>query len=240
MKHLLATALLLVGLPAHAALLRFDLSGEFEAAFDPPMRGTLAISHDLDDGPNQPSFADTATPNGTLAPDYFVGTELFSASIPSTSPDEFGPVGPVSLRLGDGDALTLKPFSNSQSITSVTFNRYRYSFDLVMSGDAFVFLTYELLFSPPPGVPFWDRAFVESLDAPAQLLAFADIESAEGMIELSQLNLAVEFASVRIALPRTALPEPHPLALAATGVLALWGASRRALLRERPRRASIA
>ncbi|WP_332673286.1 hypothetical protein [Aromatoleum sp.] len=235
MNHVLSLVFLFVVLPAHAALLRFDLRGEFEAAFDPPVRGTVAISHDLNDGPSQPSFADTVAPNGTLAPDYFVGTEFFSAAIPSTSPEEFGPIGPVSMRFGNGDALTLKPFANSQSISSVAFNRYRYSFDLVMSGEAFVFLTYELLFSPPDGVPFWHRAFVESLDAPVQLLAFADIESAEGMIELSQLNMAVEFTSVRIALPAAALPEPHALVLAATGILALWAASRRTLLRD-PRR----
>ncbi len=241
MKYLLAMVLLLVGLPAHAALLRFDLSGEFEAAFDPPVRGAVALSHDLNDGPGQPSFADTLSPNGSLAPDYFVGTEFFSAGIPSTSPDEFGPVGPVSMRISSGDGLTLKPFANSQSITSIAFNRYRYSFELFMTGDAFVFLTYDLLFSPPPGVAFWDRAFVESLDAPVQLLAFADLGSAAGMIEFSQLNMAADFTSVRIALPGAALPEPHPLALAAMGVLALWSTCRGAQVRERPRqRASIA
>ena len=122
-------------LPAHAALLHFDLRGDFEAAFDPPVRGTIAISHDLDEGPRQASFADTVDPLGTLVPDYFVGTEVFFAGIPSTSPDEFGPVGPVSMRFGNGDALTLKPIANVQSISSVSFNRYRYSVELFMTGE---------------------------------------------------------------------------------------------------------
>lgn len=235
MKHALSLFLLFVVLPAHAALLRFALGGEFEAAFDPPVRGTIAISHDLNDGPSQPSFIDTSDPQGAPAPDYFVGTEVFSASIPSTSPEEFGPVGPVSMRFGNGDALTLKPFANSQSISSVTFNRYRYSFELFMTGDAFVFLTYELLFSPPAGVPFWDRAFVESLDAPVQLLAFADIGSAAGMVEFSQLNLAVDFTTVSIARPGAAIPEPRTLALVAAGILALWGVNRTASRDRHPR-----
>jgi hypothetical protein len=236
MKHVLSLVILLVVLPAHAALLHFDLRGDFEAAFDPPVRGTIAISHDLDEGPRQASFADTVDPLGTLVPDYFVGTEVFFAGIPSTSPDEFGPVGPVWMRFGNGDALTLKPIANVQSISSVSFNRYRYSFELFMTGEALVFLTYDLLFSPPAGVAFWDREFVESLDAPVQLLAFADVESAAGMIEFSQLNMTVDFTTVSIAAPGLAIPEPHALVLAAMGILALWATSRKAVLRDGPQR----
>lgn len=146
MNRCLALFALIVTLPVEAALLRFAMSGEFEADFDPPAHGPVELSYAPNTGPAHAIFADTLAPGGALARNYFVGT------------------------------------------------------------------------SPPAGVPFWDRARVESFDEPVLLLGDAELLDALGMIEFSQLSFSVDVDNAAIT-RSTPLPEPGVLALTAYIVL---------------------
>ncbi|ANQ85311.1 hypothetical protein dqs_2280 [Azoarcus olearius] len=221
----LLALLLTLLMPAHAAPLQFQLAGQFETATEPPQTGPLTVSYELREGPAEALFGAVTAPDGTVLPDYFLGTTLFSESIDSTSNEPFGPIGPVTVRFGDNAPLVLKPFSLTQSISALDFNRYRYDFEVFMQGSGlFGLFQYALLIAPPAGVPYLDRDFVSSLATPIELLALAALGSASGMFELSQFNITADFTRVLVT---AVVAEPGALAVLGAALLGLLVVPRR-------------
>ncbi|WP_263772592.1 hypothetical protein [Propionivibrio soli] len=227
MKRISFMLMLLIALPLQAASLKFQFGGTYSAGEEYP-DGTFNVSYQLNTMPTDFTYADVLDPSGRTVHDYFTGVPRFSVSSDSSGTMPFSHIEALSVQFDDRAPLALRPFSLSQSISSIGYNRYQYQFQLWVAGDRFGFLAYNLSFSPRPEDGPWDKALIESLTDPDMLLTRAVLGgTSPAYMELSQFNYGLNVNRFAITSAAAQIPEPSAVALIAAGLILLLLATSR-------------